>query len=142
MRQASRLLVRNSHNEQMYSTDDIASCAIDGVCSIEEMELMMQELEKFDSSHNNNDYNNNNVDEIVVETYVNRNSRKERKMLKDALKLRMELQRIGKKIEANTEQVDDSEDEEIYMYSSYQGESNHAFDHFVDYRQMAQYESH
>jgi len=109
---------------------DIMSCASDGVCSIEDMQGMIEELEDLNSVCS--------VDDGMTLDDCNDESLQVREMLKEALAMRLQLSKLSGKIH---DTQDDMERESTYATIPAGGE-DHAFDHYVDYRSMAQYESH
>ena len=171
---------QQQQQEQPHSMEEIASCALTGLCSVQDMEDMMQgtsphrlmgwctdvwrkkrimthtsillfllsspaELQHATTTTTTSSRRGTTPEEVVVQSYVNHhlpsgNTEQQRDRLKEALKLRLELHALGQELQGAEE--NDDEPDDTYLYSSYRGNSNHAFDHFVDYRQMAQYESH
>lgn len=140
---------QQQQQEQPHSMEEIASCALTGLCSVQDMEDMMQELQHATSTTTTSSRRGTTPEEVVVQSYVNHHhpsghTEQQRDRLKEALKLRLELHALGQELQGNHDENDEEQDDDddTYLYSSYRGNSNHAFDHFVDYRQMAQYESH
>jgi len=62
-----------------------------------------------------------------------------RQMLKDALAMRVQLSKMDGKIR---QKQSDLEKQASYASMLLEEEFDHSFDHYVDYKSMAQYESH
>eukprot|EP00527_Entomoneis_sp_CCMP2396_P001766 CAMPEP_0198148168 /NCGR_PEP_ID=MMETSP1443-20131203/40232_1 /TAXON_ID=186043 /ORGANISM="Entomoneis sp., Strain CCMP2396" /LENGTH=144 /DNA_ID=CAMNT_0043812789 /DNA_START=70 /DNA_END=504 /DNA_ORIENTATION=+ len=117
----------NARATASYGMEDITNCASDGLCSIDEMEGMIRELDEINSVCS--------VDEDALDD-CNDASEKVREMLKEALSMRVQLDGLKSKIRNSQEFI-----KKEAAYASQSGE-DHTFDHYVDYKIMAQYESH
>jgi hypothetical protein len=77
------------------------------------------------------------VDEDALDECTSDESNEIREMLREALTMRMQLDELRGKIRDSKGRM-----EKEASYASMTKEEDHAFNHYVDYRRMAQYESH
>ena len=110
-----------------YRMDDIVHCASGGICSLEQMGDMIHELEEIDLVC---DVDNASLEECGEDEEVLR------EMLKNALGLRMQLLELEQRIDETKNSIQSKG-----ATLPWTGK-DHSFDHYVDYKRLAQYESH
>jgi len=118
-----------------YPLNDIMDCAnSDGLCEVDMMENMLRELDEVnqvcDAVGDNFEQPAEDCDEESLQL---------RQMLKDALAMRVQLSKMDGKIR---QKQSDLEKQASYASMLLEEEFDHSFDHYVDYKSMAQYESH